>query len=53
MASSIRITVKFVAAILATISLNWLVSNVDIHSDHIQLGLQSQLESAQRQQLRE
>ena len=47
MASSIRVAVKSVAAILAAISLNWLVSNVDTHSDHVQLGLQSHLESAQ------
>jgi hypothetical protein len=48
MASPILIAVKLVAAIAAAISLNWLVSNVDTHSLHIQLGLQSQLESAHR-----
>jgi hypothetical protein len=47
MTGLIRIAVKSVAAILAAISLNWLVSNIDTHGDHIQLGLQSQLESAQ------
>ena len=48
MTRAIRIAVKSAAAIVIAISLNWLVSNVDTHGDHIQVGLQSLLESAQQ-----
>lgn len=48
MASSIRVAIRVVAAVVAAISLSWLVSNVDTHGGHLQLGLQSQLESAQQ-----